>query len=552
MIERGQAVAALSDRSETWDMIVVGGGATGLGVALDAVSRGLRTALIEAHDFAKGTSSRSTKLIHGGVRYLQQGQVGMVRESLLERKRLLHNAPHLVHPLEFVIPTYNAFDRYYYLAGLKAYDWLAGSSEFRPVRLADRDAVLEAVPTLRAQNSAHSKVGDLRGGVFYSDGQFDDARLALALAHSISDHGGVLANYAELVGLTFEHPTLKTAHIRDVESGEEFSLRAKVVVNATGVFSQSVMGLEKSAAGEKRPPSIVPSRGSHLVLDREFLPGTTAVLIPKTDDGRVLFAIPWLGQTLIGTTDVVSEKIELEPQPTADEVAYLLDHAGRYLSKTPVQADVRSAFSGLRPLVGSGDASQKSSTLSREHEIHVSGHGVISIVGGKWTTYRKMGEDVCDLALQVARLPKRPSRTSDLRLHGVPLEDDSRDEAKRPTKMIESSDPLCGFGSDAASIRELETQVSSASLAPYTTATSAHIPSAALVAWVAQNEMARTVEDVLSRRTRLLLCDAQAALELAKPTAQVMAKVLGRDAAWCEQQTRAFSELAVGYLPRSK
>ncbi len=541
-MNRQDLLSQLQSEPKPWDVIVLGGGATGLGAALDAASRGYRVALLEAHDFAKGTSSRSTKLIHGGVRYLRQGQINMVRESLHERGRLQRNAPHIVHSRKFVIPSYQMGSRYYFYAGMKAYDLLAGRLGFEASRLLSTRQTLEALPTLKSQG--------LHGGVAYADGQFDDSRLAIALAQTLVDQGGVPINYAPCVRLLYSHG--KSGQIngvvaRDSESDREFELRGRVVVNATGVFGESIMRLDKPTQPTAGPSSvkatadgharIVASQGTHIVLPREFLPSTSAMLIPHTDDARVLFAIPWHGRTLFGTTDNRVENIDIEPRPMESEIEYLLEHAARFLTKQPQRSDILSVFAGLRPLVGhsSGTATSK---LSREHEILTSASGLITVIGGKWTTYRKMGQDVIDLAARVGGLTASASRTAELALHGAPA------TATRAAWDDASDDPLDIYGTDRQGLMELSQQHSQ-----YAAALDPRLPYiAAQVAWAVEHEMARTVEDVLSRRLRALLLDARASLEAAPAVASLMQQLLHKDDAWRTAQVDVYRDLAQHYI----
>jgi glycerol-3-phosphate dehydrogenase len=501
---------------DRWDVVIVGGGATGLGTALDAALRGYRTLLLEGHDFAKGTSSRSTKLIHGGVRYLANGQVRLVREALHERSVLLRNAPHLVHPLSFVIPAYRFGSTAYYGLGLRVYDWLAGRQSLGRSRILSSSETIEQIPTVHP-------IG-LRGGVLYHDAQFDDARLAIALLRSFLDAGGTALNYAPCISLRKDLGSIRGLRARDKETGEELPIDARVIVNATGVFADGIRRLDDPAA----TPIIRPSQGIHLVLSRDFLPGDSALLVPRTDDGRVMFAIPWCGQVLLGTTDTPVSSVEYEPRPREDEIAFLLAHAGRYLSRAPERADVLSTFAGLRPLVGSNGA-RETKTLSREHALFVSSSGLVTIVGGKWTTYRRMAADTVDRAAMVGGLPGKPCLTEGHRLHGA----------------IASPVPghLAAYGSEADSIRALELRAPRlaepivAGL-PYTYAE---------VVWAARNEMARSVEDVLARRTRLLFLNAQAAAQAAPRVAEVLGKELSRGLAWQDEQIAAFRKLAITY-----
>jgi glycerol-3-phosphate dehydrogenase len=324
-----------------WDVLVIGGGATGLGCAVDAAARGYTTLLLEAHDFAKGTSSRSTKLIHGGVRYLAQGRLGLVREALEERAILLANAPHLVHPQRFVVPVYRQWDRLMLGVGLTAYDWLAGSRSLGASRLLSARDTVAALPGVRQEG--------LVGGIAYMDARFDDARLAITLMRSVFDLGGLAINYLPVTALRHEAGRVVGADARDAESGACFNIAARVVINAGGVWADTLRQLDEPQA----PAQLAPSQGAHLVLDRDFLPTDSALLIPHTPDGRVLFAIPWKGKVLLGTTDTPRTDLPLEPRPLAGEIDFILETAGRYLARPPRREDVRSAFAGLRPLIGS-------------------------------------------------------------------------------------------------------------------------------------------------------------------------------------------------------
>jgi glycerol-3-phosphate dehydrogenase len=511
-------VSALRASPDGWDLLVIGGGATGLGVALDSASRGYRTLLLEQSDFAKGTSSRSTKLVHGGVRYLRQGNVALVLEALRERGTLLRNAPHLVRNLPLIVPVYDWWEGPFYGIGLKMYDLLAGRQGFGRSRRLSRERVLELIPTVEPDG--------LTGGVIYHDGQFDDARLAVALARTAAGQGATLVNYAAVTALVKQDGEVRGVRARDEETGEEWELLARAVVNATGVFADGVRRMDEPGA----PAMITPSQGIHIVLPREFLPGDTAIMVPRTDDGRVLFAIPWLGRVVVGTTDTPMDGTPLEPRPLAEELEFLLEHAARYLSRDPTADDVLSAFAGLRPLVSEGEGGS-TAALSRDHTLHVSGAGLVTITGGKWTTYRRMAEDAVDQAALVAGLEERPAVTGDLRIQG---HDPGADRFG----------DLAPYGSDAPAVEALlgEDPRWGERLHPR------HAIRAGEVVWAARHEMARTVEDVLSRRTRLLLLDARASMEVAPRVAALLAEALGRDAAWEGEQARAFRELARGYL----
>ncbi|HTS79075.1 MAG TPA: glycerol-3-phosphate dehydrogenase/oxidase [Myxococcaceae bacterium] len=508
--------------ADPFDLAIIGGGATGLGAAVESAARGYRTVLLEARDFAQGTSSRSTKLVHGGVRYLAQGNVGLVREALLERGRLRRNAPHLVGDLEFVVPAYAWWSGPYYGVGLKLYDVLAGRHRLGTSQLLSRAQVLERLPTLEPDQ--------LKGGVRYFDGQFDDARLAVTLALTADDLGAVLLNHAPVVALLRWGGTLRGVRVRDEESGGEYEVSARVVVNATGVFADEVRRMDEPEA----PPLVAPSQGVHLVLPDAFLPGNHALMIPRTDDGRVLFVVPWHRRALVGTTDTPVPRASVEPRPLEEEIRFLLDHAARYLTRDPRREDVLSVYTGLRPLVRH-EGTGPTAALSRDHSVFESKSGLVTIVGGKWTTYRRMGQDVVDHAARVAGLPERPSTTAELRLHGAP-----EHEHVEVSTMGTPSEMLAAHGTDADLVRQLaeedpELAVPIHPRLPYLLGE---------VAWAVRHEMARTLEDVLSRRTRSLVLDARAALECAPAVARVVARELGRDAAWEREQVAGFERRA--------
>ena len=503
-----------------WDLVVIGGGATGLGSAVDAVTRGYRTLLLERDDFAKGTSSRSTKLVHGGVRYLERGQVGLVREALRERGRLLQNAPQLVHNRAFLVPAYGWWERPYYAAGLWLYDRLAGGLGLGRSRSVGRDEALRLAPTLESKG--------LRGGVVYQDGQFDDARLAIALMRTIDDHGGTVLNRVQVEGFVKgAGGRVEGVRAIDGETGESFDIETKAVINATGVFADEVRRLDEPGARAL----IAPSRGAHLVLDRRFLPGETAILVPKTDDGRVLFAIPWNDRVVVGTTDTPVERTEIEPEASRAELDFLLTHAGRYLADDPTPADVLSVFAGLRPLISAdrGD-STRTASLSREHAVAVAASGLVTITGGKWTTYRKMAEDAVGRAAGVGGLPERACETAGLRLHGWVAGPSDGDFA--------------AYGADAGELYSLMSE--RPELAGFL---SPRLPYRAVeVVWAARREAARTVEDVLARRTRALLLDARASVDAAPRVADLLASELSRDERWQAAQVASFRALAAGYV----
>lgn len=502
-----------------WDMIVVGGGATGVGVAIDAAARGYDVLLLEQSDFGKGTSSRSTKLAHGGVRYLEQGNLGLVMEALKERGLLLQNAPHLVHDLAFVVPNYDWWEAPFYGLGLKLYQLLAGKYGFGTSRILSKEETLEHLPNLKQEG--------LRGGAVYYDGQFDDARLLIHMVATAFEQGATLLNYVEVSGLTKDGQGFVDGVIaRDVETGNEFRASAKVVVNATGAFSDQLR-LKADPAAQK---IIAPSQGIHLVFDLSFLQGDSAVMVPHTSDGRVLFAIPWHGHTLVGTTDTPIAAATLEPVAMAREIEFILATAGQYLAKAPTRDDVLSVFAGIRPLVGSKGASSTAS-LSRDHVIHIDRSGLVTTCGGKWTTYRHMAEDCVDQAATLAQLPERPCVTQHLHIHGF-------------HSAAQGLGALAVYGSDADEIHKL-IEIDPALGHPLY----ADLPYVkAEVIWAVRNEMARTVEDILARRTRALFLNARAALAMAPVVADLMAFELGWDDFTRSKQLSAFCDVASNYF----
>jgi glycerol-3-phosphate dehydrogenase len=518
-MNRPDLLRRASDRKEPWDLVVIGGGATGAGVAVDAASRGYDVLLVERGDFGVGTSSRSTKLVHGGVRYLRQGHVGLVREALRERGRLRRNAPHVVHDLPFVLPCYSHWERAFYGAGLTAYDLLAGRERFGRSLVVSTREVRRRLPTVRAEG--------LRGGVVYHDGQFDDARLLIHLVHTAADLGATVLNYAPVARVTREPGgRVDGVIVRDLDGGAEWRATARVVVNAAGPLCDAVRRLADPGIA----PLVAASQGSHVVLDQSFLPGGSALLVPKTPDGRVLFAIPWHGHTLVGTTDIPIPEAPPDPRPTSEEIEFILETAGRYLERQPRRGDVLSTFAGVRPLVRADG--RHTASLARDHAIRVDASGLLTITGGKWTTYRSMAEQCVNRAAALAGLRRRPCQTHELRIHGY---------HESPADLGD----LAVYGSDATAIRSLmEDETSLAerlhSALPYR---------GAEVVWAARAEMARTVADVLARRTRALFLNARAAVEMAPRVAELLARELGRDAAWAASEVAAFKELAKGYVP---
>lgn len=519
-MNRLEMLNRLFTRREPWDMLIVGGGATGVGVAVDAASRGYEVLLLDQHDFGKGTSSRSTKLVHGGVRYLEQGNISLVMEALKERGILRQNAPHLVNDLGFVVPNYEWWEAPFYGIGLKVYNLLAGKYGFGPSRILSKEETLHRLPTIKTEG--------LRGGVVYYDGQFDDTRLLINLVTTAAEQGATLLNYVQVTGFSSDgEGFVDGVRACDLESGEAIWAKARVVINATGPFCDSV----RRMADPNITPMIAPSQGIHLVFDRSFLPGDTAIMVPHTRDGRVMFAIPWHGHTLVGTTDTPIREVSLEPYPFHEEIEFILTTAKQYLDKAPTRSDILSVFVGIRPLVKSGGNSSNTASLSRDHTIRIDKSGLLTITGGKWTTYRNMAEDCVNQAATLAKLPEIPCITRNLNIHGF-------------HKQAKKFGHLAVYGSDALAIQELikadETLREPLHPAlPYC---------GAEVLWATRFEMARTVEDVLARRTRALFLNARAAMDMAPQVAELMARELQRDEEWKAEQVKAFRDLAQRYL----
>jgi glycerol-3-phosphate dehydrogenase len=517
-MNRQQMLKSMEQQGGYWDFIVVGGGATGLGVGVDAASRGYKTILLEQHDFSKGTSSRSTKLVHGGVRYLRQGNVSLVIEALHERGLLMQNAPHLVSHQAFIVPNYGWWDGPFYGAGMKVYDLLAGRLGLGPSKRLSKEETLKHIPTLEPEG--------LRGGVIYFDGQFDDSRLAINLAQTMVEHGGSPINYVKVTGFIKSGEMIQGVIAADMESGKEYEINGRVVVNATGVFTDTLLKLENPEAKE----IISASQGVHLVLDKEFLPGEDAIMVPQTADGRVLFAVPWHDKVIVGTTDTPVAEVSLEPRALDEEIEFILYHAAMYMTKDPTRKDVKSVFAGLRPLVNVGE-SKSTAAISRDHYLVVSESGLVTIAGGKWTTYRKMAEDTVNHALLVAGLDERECVTRKLRVHGW-------------LKNYDRQDTLHYYGSDAVFIKKLVNVDPALGRKLHQ---DLHYIKAEVL-WAVREEMARTVEDFLARRSRALFLDARASIEMAAEVARLMAAELNHDDGWQKEQVDDYTKLAAGYL----
>ncbi len=523
-MKRSEMLARVKAHSGAWDLVIIGGGATGVGVAVDGATRGLDVLLLEREDFGKATSSRSTKLVHGGVRYLEQGNISLVMEALKERGLLRQNAPHLVHDLAFVVPNYSWWETPFYGIGMKVYDLLAGKYGFGSSRILSQEQTLERLPNLQREG--------LRGGVVYYDGQFDDSRLLIHLAQTAVDHGAALLNYAPVVELlkgdTGDDAGYLTGVVaEDAESGEKLSIQARVVINAAGIFADSVRHMADADA----PKMIAPSQGIHLVFDGSFLLGDTAIMVPHTSDGRVLFAIPWHGHTVVGTTDTEIDAPSYDPLPFEEEIEFVLETAGQYLSRPPSRSDVLSVYVGIRPLVKAAGASTGStSALSRDHTIHVDQSGLLTIVGGKWTTYRHMAEDCVNHAITLGKLDDKDCVTKNLKIHGY-------------LAGVDELDSFAVYGSDIDKIRAIA--ASDPALAETMHPALPYI--GAEVVWAVREEMARTLDDVLSRRLRALFLNAKASIEMAPKVARIMAAELGLGEDWIRVEVTKFQTFAKTY-----
>jgi glycerol-3-phosphate dehydrogenase len=501
-----------------WDIFVIGGGATGLGIAVDAASRGYSVALAEKTDFAKGTSGRSTKLVHGGVRYLAQGNIKLVIEALKERAILLKNAPQITKIQTFIVPVYSWWDKFFYGIGLSIYNLLAGSHKLEGVKWLSAAETKKKLPQLNC-------IG-LIGGISYCDGQFDDARLAINLAQTATGFGAAVVNHLEVVNLIVENKKIAGVVLKDEVTGDEISVKSKVVINATGVFADNIMNLE-DASSQKM---ISPSQGVHLVIDKHFFEGEQALMVPKTSDGRVLFIVPWHNQLVIGTTDTKIDKITEEPKALEEEINFLITHFNKYSTQLIERKDVKSVYAGLRPLIKSSNISA-TSLLSREHTIVISAGGLLTIAGGKWTTYRKMAKDAIQNAIFIGKLEKRKCITESIEIHGY-------------SKSSIVKDVYASYGTDAVFLRALisENSFLADKIHPNYPYTKVQI------VWAVQEEMAITLEDVLSRRVRLLIEDARAAIEAAPIVAEIMATVMGKNQDWIDLEYNRFKELASQYI----
>ncbi|OFY63413.1 MAG: FAD-dependent oxidoreductase [Bacteroidetes bacterium RBG_13_43_22] len=507
------------NKDRIWDIIVIGGGATGLGVALDAVTRGYKTLLLEQSDFAKSTSSRSTKLVHGGVRYLAQGDILLVKEALHERGIMLKNAPHLTQNQEFVIPVYTVWDVILYTVGLKFYDLLSGKLSLGKSYFISRSETLNRLPLLQP--------GKLKGGIVYHDGQFDDSRMAVALARACMENGGSVLNYFRMNGfIKDEKGKITGVYAENLETGSKYNISAKLVISATGVFADEIHRMDDQQAKQ----TIRPSQGVHIVLDNSFLQSRSAIMIPKTDDGRVLFAIPWYGKVVVGSTDTPLDTITLEPKALDEEITFILRTAGKYLVKPPAREDVLCIFAGLRPLAANPDNPSATKEVSRRHKITMSSSGLLSIIGGKWTSYRRMAEETIDRAIREGILEKRKCMTKKISFFSPDPELHEKRLQIYGNKAVEIEKMIC----EQSSLGKLLNP-----LLPYTKAE---------IVWICRNEMPRTLEDMLARRTRSLFLDVRTSITIAPAVADIMAGELRYDNQWKEQQLEEYNKLALNYL----
>jgi len=515
-MNRSNSLNALSKVNQ-WDVVIVGGGASGLGAAVDAAKRGYKTLLLEKNDFAKGTSSRSTKLVHGGVRYLQNGDISLVIEALKERGIMKRNAPQLVKDMSFIIPFYDWWNSPFYGLGLKVYDMMAGKMGLGPSTLLSKEETIKMINNLKKDG--------LKGGVIYHDGQFDDSRMAITLSLTASNLGATLINYTEVIGLVKEKDLISGLEVLDHESGEKFKINAKVVINATGVFSDLIVKMDQPEA----QPMIRPSQGVHLVLERDFLDGPHAIMIPHTSDGRVLFAVPWHDHVVLGTTDTPIDHADEEPKALKEEIEFILNNASQYMTKKPKRKDVKSVFAGLRPLAAQQGNSNQTKEVSRHHKVNVSTSGLISVLGGKWTTYRKMGEDAINTSALVGGLKEQKCKTKKLLLHGY-------------DEQADISDPLHVYGSDRKKIILMGQLEDNESLSEK------FYISKNLILWSIEHEMAIHLEDVLARRIRCLFLDAKETFKIAPKVAEIMAEALQKDEDWIANELKEFKTITQNYI----
>ncbi|GAB0191273.1 glycerol-3-phosphate dehydrogenase, mitochondrial [Grus japonensis] len=543
---REEQILTLQTTSE-FDVLVIGGGATGCGCALDAVTRGLKTALLERDDFSSGTSSRSTKLIHGGVRYLQKAimkldfeQYKMVKEALEERANLLEIAPHLSAPLPIMLPVYKWWQLPYYWFGIKLYDIVAGSQCLKSSYVLSKSRALELFPMLRKD--------ELVGAIVYYDGQHNDARMNLAIALTAARYGAATANYAEVLRLlkTTDAASGKErvcgVRCRDVLTGQEFDVKAKCVINATGPFTDSVRKMD-----DQEVPNICqPSAGVHIVMPGYYSPDNMGLLDPATSDGRVIFFLPWEKMTIAGTTDSPTD-VTSHPIPTEEDINFILNEVRNYLSVDVEvrRGDVLAAWSGIRPLVTDPN-SKDTQSISRNHVVTISDSGLVTIAGGKWTTYRAMAQDTIDAAIQAHDLKAGSSKTIGLQLQGA--------EDWSPTLYIrlvqdyglesEVAQHLAStYGDKAFEVAKIA-QVTGKRWPIVGKRLVSEFPYIEAEVVYGVKEYARTAVDMISRRTRLAFLNVQAAEEALPRIVDIMGKELN----WSEQKKKEEFEAAKKFL----
>ena len=521
-MERDKLIDRINADNKIYDFVIIGGGATGIGIALEASARGYSVVLLEKSDFTKSTSSKSTKLVHGGVRYLAQGDIALVREAVVERGLLTQNAPHLVKNQSFIIPTHGWFDEVLYTVGLTFYDLLAGKLSLGRSRYLSKSKTLKRISTINPKK--------ISAGIVYHDGQFDDTRLAINTLQTAEEMGAIVLNYCSVTGLLKDEVgKLSGVKFTDEEKGTQYKIKGKQVVNATGVFADDVLKMDSPNAKK----TIAPSQGVHLVLNKSFLPGNDAIMIPKTDDGRVLFLVPWHGRVVVGTTDTPIKEESLEPIALEEEVEFILKTTARYLTKAPKRSDVLSVFAGLRPLAAAKGNGKKTKEISRSHKIFVSESGLLTMVGGKWTTYRRMGQDLVDKAEKLRAWSRTSTKTKHMKIHGY-------------KEGVDHQNPLSFYGSDEAAILEMckstgMNEIISSQLGVIK----------AQVVWAVKHEMARTVEDFLARRTRCQLLDARESIRMVPKVAEIMAAELNLDKNWQVEQVSAYERVTSNYILQS-
>lgn len=518
-LNRNEALQNINKTTE-WDVIIIGGGATGLGTAVDAASRGYKTLLVEKYDFAKGTSSKSTKLVHGGVRYLANGDVKLVFSALKERGLIFKNAPHVSFVQSFVIPSYSFFNKLKFLVGLKLYDWMAGSLRIGKSTLLNKKEVLEKLPKVKSTG--------LSGGIQYFDGQFDDARLALNLAQTAAEHGATILNYTEAISIEKDpYGKVNGLTFIDSETKQTYSVKGRSIINATGIFVDDILKLVTPS----HKNLVRPSQGTHIVIDKKFLGNDDALMIPETSDGRVLFGVPWHGKVLLGTTDTPLNEHQIEPRPLEEEIEFILNTASDYLDNPPTRKDVLSVFAGLRPLAAPTEGNENSTKeISRDHKLIKGESNLITITGGKWTTYRKMAEETVDMAIHAGQLENRPCKTTTLHIHGY-------------TKQ-KNAGHWQVYGTDYEKIQELVKEKPQLGEKLHTD----YAFIAAEVVWACHQEMVVNIEDFLARRIRFLLLDAKASLEVAPKVAKIMAEELNKEDSWIEKEIENYSTLVKNYI----